>query len=128
MIDAFEEYSRWISPVGMSPRRVAKKYNLNGINLQPEDKVFFMFGSGNRDEDFFLNAQKFIIDRDKSSAIAFGAGPHFCAGAWISRCLIGEVALPKIFKNFPNLTLDKNSEVVFRGWAFRGPLSVCCRW
>ena len=128
MMDAFEEYSRWISPVGMSPRRVAKNYICNGIDLNPEDKIFLMFGSGNRDEDYFINPDEFILHRDRSSSIAFGAGPHFCAGAWISRCLIGEVALPKIFEKLPNLRLDDQNKVNFRGWAFRGPSSVYCKW
>lgn len=39
----FEEYSRWISPVGMSPRRVAQPYELHGVRFEPEDRVFLMF-------------------------------------------------------------------------------------
>ena len=127
-VDAFEEYSRWIAPVGMSPRRIAKKFNLNGITLEPEDKVFFMFGSANRDEEYFINPKSFDLDQDRSASIAFGAGPHFCAGAWISKCLIGEVALPKLFERLPNIKLDETKKVIFGGWAFRGPLSVFCKW
>jgi len=45
---------------------------------------------------------------------AFGAGPHFCAGAWASKALIAEVALPKIFARFtPRLSGD----VRVGGWA-----------
>ena len=40
---AFEEYCRWVSPIGMSPRRIAKSHSINGYELIPEDKVFFMF-------------------------------------------------------------------------------------
>jgi len=86
-----------------------------------------MFGSGNRDEDVFDNPEVFNITRKLSASLAFGAGPHFCAGAWISRCLIGEVALPLLFKCFPKIKLNQNySEVKFTGWAFRGPLEVNC--
>ncbi|MEM1315534.1 MAG: cytochrome P450, partial [Pseudomonadota bacterium] len=60
--------------------------------------------------------------------ISFGAGPHFCAGAWASRCLIGEVALPMLFEALPGLELDPEGETRFGGWAFRGPLSVPVRW
>ena len=59
------------------------------------------------------------------AAISFGAGPHFCAGAWASRCLIAEVALPMLFDRFPGIALA--GEVPFGGWAFRGPLSVPVR-
>ncbi len=125
-LHAFEEYARWISPIGMSPRRVARPYEFNGVSFDPEDRVFLMFGSGNRDEDVFANPDIFDLDQDISAAITFGAGPHFCAGAWASRALIGDVALPMLFDRFPNLKLD--GEARFGGWAFRGPLSVPVSW
>ena len=127
-LDGFEEFSRWISPIGMSPRRIAKDYKIKSIQFVENDRVFLMFGSGNRDEDCFKYPERFDISQDRSKSIVFGAGPHFCAGAYIARCLIGEVALPNLFLNFPNLSLDINSKVEFRGWAFRGPLELRCVW
>ncbi len=125
---AFEEYARWISPIGMSPRRVARRYDLDGIVFEPEDRVFLMFGSANRDEAVFDHPERFDVTRDVSKSIAFGAGPHFCAGAWASRCLIAEVALPKLFAALPGLRLADAEAVEFGGWAFRGPLAVPCVW
>ncbi|MBX2835789.1 MAG: cytochrome P450 [Gammaproteobacteria bacterium] len=122
---AFEEYARWISPIGMSPRRVAQPFKWNGVSLQPDSRVFFMFSSANRDESVFENPDQFLVGRDTSKSISFGAGPHFCAGAFASRALIADVALPKLFERFPKLSL--NGEVAFGGWAFRGPLSVPVR-
>ncbi|MEM9575112.1 MAG: cytochrome P450 [Pseudomonadota bacterium] len=119
---AFEEYARWISPIGMSPRRIAQDFEWNDIDLKAEERLFFMFGSANRDEDMFENPDAFDISRDTSKAISFGAGPHFCAGAAASRCLISEVALPMLFDAFPEIEL--NGEVPFGGWAFRGPLEM----
>ena len=126
-LNAFEEYSRWISPIGMSPRRVEKNVIIEGIEFKKNERIFFMFGSGNRDEDVFENPETFNITRKLNTSLAFGAGPHFCAGAWISRCLIGEVALPLLFEYFPRIKLDYSfSEVSFVGWAFRGPVKVNC--
>ncbi len=125
-LQAFEEYARWISPIGMSPRQVAKSYQLHGVTLQPGARVFLMFGSGNRDERAFSHSDEFDLHRNNSAAISFGAGPHFCAGAWISKALIAEVALPMLFDRFPDLQLD--GEARFGGWAFRGPLQVPVRW
>jgi len=123
---AFEEYARWISPIGMSPRQVAQDYQLHGVTLEPGERVFLMFGSGNRDERVFSDPDEFDLHRNNSAAISFGAGPHFCAGAWISKALIAEVALPMLFDRFPDLQLD--GEAKFGGWAFRGPLQVPARW
>ena len=121
----FEEYARWISPIGMSPRRIAKPFEWNGYNFEKDSRAFLMFGSGNRDESVFNKPTDFDVTRDNSKAISFGAGPHFCAGAAASRVLIADVALPKLFERFPDLQLD--GEVEFKGWAFRGPVSVPVR-
>ena len=58
-LQVFEEYCRWISPIGMSPRRVAKAYSYKDIQFYPEQRVFFMFGSGNRDEEAFEKPDMF---------------------------------------------------------------------
>ena len=46
---AFEEYARWMSPIGMSPRRVAKDFSYKNFDFYKHDRVFLMFGSANRD-------------------------------------------------------------------------------
>ena len=125
-LQAFEEYARWISPIGMSPRRVAQRCTVEGVSFEPEDRVFLMFGSGNRDETVFANPDQFDLHQDNSAAISFGAGPHFCAGAWAAKSLIADFALPMLFDRFPDLALK--GETPFGGWAFRGPLSMPVRW
>ena len=118
-LKAFEEYARWMSPIGMSPRRIAKDFCYKDFEFSENDRVFLMFGSANRDEDIFEKPNEFRLDRDVTRSISFGAGPHFCAGAWISKTLIAEVAIPMFFEKFPKIELQ--SEVEYSGWAFRGP-------
>lgn len=125
-MQVFEEYARWISPIGMSPRRVARRAFLHEVEVMPEDRVFLMYGSGNRDAAVFADPDRFDITRDVGPSLAFGAGPHFCAGAWASRALVADVALPKLFARLPGLALD--GPAPFAGWAFRGPLSLPVRW
>ena len=124
--DAFEEYARWISPIGMSPRRIAKPDTIHGIDLEPEQRLFFMFSSGNRDDTVFTDPDTFQITRDTGPSLSFGAGPHFCAGAAASRALIAEVALPMLFTRLPNLKIA--GDVPFTGWAFRGPTKMPVTW
>ena len=118
-LKAFEEYARWMSPIGMSPRRIAKDFSYKDFEFSENDRVFLMFGSANRDQDIFEKPNEFRLDRDVTQSISFGAGPHFCAGAWISKTLIAEVAIPMFFEKFPKIELQ--SEVEYSGWAFRGP-------
>jgi cytochrome P450 len=127
-IQAFEEYARWISPIGMSPRRIARPWTIRDVDFEPDERVFLMFGSGNRDEKHFERAEAFDIRRDTSKSIAFGAGPHFCAGAWASRAMVADVALPTIFKRFRDLRLVEGEPARIGGWAFRGLLNLPVAW
>ena len=70
----------------------------------------------------FVAPEIFDISHNTASAIPFGAGPHFCAGAAASRVLISEVALPQLFKAFPNLELT--DEVKWGGVSFPWPALV----
>jgi cytochrome P450 len=124
----FEEFARWISPIGMSPRRVAKAASVNGVEFSRDDRVFQMFGSANRDEAHFADAERFDVMRDTGKSIAFGAGPHFCAGAAASRAMIADVALPSVFARLKGLRLDESEPVRIGGWAFRGLLNLPVTW
>jgi len=127
-IDVFEEYARWIAPIQMSPRRVAKACHYGGVDFEPEDRVFFMFGSANRDESCFADPDRFDVTRDIQKSIAFGAGPHYCAGAFAARAMVADVALPGIFATSKGLRLDTTEPVRIGGWAFRGLLNLPVRW
>ena len=127
-IDVFEEYTRWIAPIQMSPRRVAKPCSYGGVDFEPEERVFFMFGSANRDEACFAEPDSFDITRDTSKSIAFGAGPHYCAGAFASRAMVADVALPSVFARLNGLRLDETAPARIGGWAFRGLLNLPVAW
>jgi cytochrome P450 len=112
----------------MTPRRIVKHWKIRDIEFEPEDRIFFMFGSANRDESYFDRGDVFDATRDTSKSIAFGAGPHFCAGAWASRAMVADVALPTIFKRLKNLRLDESESIRIGGWAFRGLLNLPVTW
>ena len=112
----------------MSPRRIAKEDNVNGVAFARDDRVFLMFGSANRDEACFKNPDDFDITRDIQKSIAFGAGPHYCAGAFASRAMVADVALPGIFRRLKGLRLDGSEPVRIGGWAFRGLLNLPVSW
>ena len=127
-LQVFEEFARWISPIGMSPRRIAKAATVNGVVFAPDDRVFLMFGSANRDEAHFANADQFDLTRDTAKSIAFGAGPHFCAGAAASRAMIADVALPSVFARLKGLHSIDAEPVRIGGWAFRGLFNLPVVW
>jgi cytochrome P450 len=81
----------------MSPRRVLQEFEYGGVRFEPEERVFLMFGSANRDEQWFEDPDRFDVDRLAKGNLTFGAGPPFHPGAAASRSLVGDVALPMIF-------------------------------
>ena len=117
-----------MSPIGMSPREIAKDYSYKNISFKKGDRVFLMFSSANRDGKVFNNADEFDLERDCSKSIHFGAGPHYCAGASIASTMISLVALPKLFMALPKLRLVDKEKCEFDGWAFRGITSLECAW
>lgn len=121
-LDVFNEYTRWMSPIGMSPRQVARADRVLDYDFTEGQRVFFMFGIANRDPRVFDDPERFDLLRDNSKSIAFGAGPHFCAGAAASKSLVADIAVPSLFTRFPNLSLA--GDVAFGGWAFRGALAM----
>ena len=127
-MQAFDEYCRWVAPIGMSPRRVAQSHDYGGVRFDPEDCVFLMFGSANRDEAHFTEPDRFDVTRDTAKSIAFGAGPHFCAGAWVARAMVATVAMPELFGRLKGLRLADPAAVSVGGWAFRGVLSLPVEW
>ena len=123
---------RGICPLDLADRHVAapdrKPWTIRDVAFEPDERVFLMFGSANRDEKHFANPEAFDIRRDTSKSIAFGAGPHFCAGASASRAMVADVALPAIFSRLKNLRLSEREPVRIGGWAFRGLLNLPVTW
>ena len=122
----FAEYTRWIAPICMAPREVARDEEAMGTRFEKGERVFLMFASGNRDEAAFEDADRFEVTRDAGKSLSFGAGPHFCAGAAAARTLVADVTLPMLFERAPEMRLA--GEAPFAGWAFRGPLKVPIEW
>ena len=76
----------------------------------------------------FAEPDRFDVTRPKQSHLAFGAGPHFCAGTWVSRLTVGKIVVPMLFDRLRNLRLREETPPVVRGWVFRGPVTLPVRW
>ena len=49
------------------------------------------------------------------AGVIYGHGPHFCAGAWASRTLIAEVAMPMIFDRLKGAGAESTIGLMVRG-------------
>jgi cytochrome P450 len=63
---------------------------IRGIELEPEDRVFLMIGSANRDENYFERADEFDVAATSRKTSLLSLAQHFCAGAWASRAMLAD--------------------------------------
>jgi cytochrome P450 len=82
---AIQELLRYDSPVQGLSRTLTRDITLHGETLRPGQTALLLFGSANRDERAFPNAEEFQIDRQPGRQVAFGRGLHFCLGAALAR-------------------------------------------
>jgi cytochrome P450 family 142 subfamily A polypeptide 1 len=99
---AVEEALRLTSPVLSFLRTATQDTELRGVKIKQGQQVLMIYGSANRDENVFENADAFDIDR-KPQHVAFGIGNHFCMGANLARMEL-RVALEEILRRFPDMT------------------------
>ena len=82
---AIDEMLRWTSPVHHFMRTAVQDTQIGGNRIRAGESLALFFGSGNRDEAVFPDANSFRVDRSHNPHIAFGRGPHFCIGHQLAR-------------------------------------------
>jgi cytochrome P450 len=83
---AAEEMLRWATPVHHFRRTATKDVQFGGKLIRRGDKVTTWFTSGNRDEDYFPDGERFDVSRAPNPHMTFGpGGVHFCMGAHLAR-------------------------------------------
>jgi cytochrome P450 len=82
---AVEELLRYDSPVQGIGRTLTGEVDLYGEQMKPGESVLLLFGSANRDDRAFPDAEVFDIGRRPEPPVALGHGIHFCLGAPLAR-------------------------------------------
>ena len=123
-----DETIRWVAPIGMYSRQVTKDTVLQGVHLPAGAKLGICLLSANRDTNVWERAEEFDIRRDVKPHLAFGKGVHVCAGAWVAKAEVADVALPALFHRLPDLALDPDNPPKAGGWVFRGMDTLPVTW
>jgi cytochrome P450 len=97
---AIEEFLRFMSPIQLLGRNATRDLDLHGETIHRGDVVAMSYGSANRDEGVFEDADRCVIDRHPNRHLAFGTGPHACLGAHLAR-LEMRVAIEEMLRRFP---------------------------
>jgi cytochrome P450 len=101
-----EEILRFEAPLHMFTRYVLEPCTISGVEFEIGDQIGLLLGAANRDPNKFANPNSFEPQRTDCKHVSFGGGIHFCIGAPLAR-LEMEVALPALFRRFPDLQLSE---------------------
>ncbi|MGW3197131.1 cytochrome P450 [Streptomyces sp. NPDC001118] len=122
---ACEESLRFRGPAGAVPLRFAVEDvhdPVTGELFRKGQPILIAFAAGGRDRQVHgEDADQFNIMRKQDPHIAFGAGPHFCAGAALARREI-TVAAARWFARFPKseLAVPAESLTFVPSWIVNG--------
>ena len=116
-----EEGIRLASPAMGLWRRVTRATELGGTPLPAGSSLFLAFGSANRDDDVFSNADAFDPLRENiREHLAFGHGIHACVGAGLAR-IEAESALRALAQRVTSLeVIDRTALKYAPSYALRG--------
>ena len=82
---AIEEILRFECPAKIVGRTNLSDRQLGGHTIHAGQRVLVLLGAANRDPEQFRDPECFDVTRTPAPHLAFGAGPHFCLGAALSR-------------------------------------------
>ncbi|MES2980775.1 MAG: cytochrome P450 [Verrucomicrobiota bacterium] len=88
---ATEEFFRVVSPLTHIGRVCPVATDVHGITVPAEGRVSLGWAAANRDPETFPAPDEVQLDRKPNPHIAFGAGHHFCLGAFHARLIIREL-------------------------------------
>lgn len=114
-----EEVLRLESPNQLGNRAAARDAKIGDTPVEEGTRLTLVIGAANRDPDMFADADRFVPSRSPNRHLAFGAGPHQCAGLSLAR-MEARVALDAWRRRIPSFRLAgrpvRQRRIRFRGF------------
>jgi cytochrome P450 len=124
---AVEELLRLDGPFIAIARTATRDTEIKGRPIKKGEKVIIYWAAACRDESEFPDPDRFDPDRESNRHLAFGAGPHRCAGSNLARLNL-KVALEELLPRLTDLRLQDGADIHFHSTFNRAPLSVPIRF
>ena len=123
--DAIEEFLRLYTPYRGFARSAKHEVELHGRKICPGEAIALVYASANRDETVFPEPDQFQLRRPNiKQHLAFGRGPHICAGIPLARQQL-TIALEELLRQTRHFELG--GELKMSGMPEIGPISVPLR-
>ena len=122
---AVEEILRYQSPNQLGNRELSEDLEIGGVGLPAGSMITLCIGAANRDPARFEDPEKFDIQRQPNSHLAFATGIHSCIGMTLAR-LEGQLAISGLLRRYPDIELAGQARHQKRS-RFRGYVSLPVR-
>ena len=94
---------RYASPVAHFQRTAMADTVIRGQKITAGDRVVIFYGAANRDDEVFVEPDRFDVGRDPNPHLAFGGGgAHLCLGLHVARVEIAAL-LRQLLIRLPDL-------------------------
>ena len=109
------------------PRRVARDLEFHGIQFKEDERVMLLLAGADLDPKEFRNPEKFDLERENKTHIAFNAGPHRCLGSHLARVEL-QICYEELLKRVPPFRLDPSQQLSYHCGHVVGPASLHLVW
>jgi cytochrome P450 len=120
---AIEESLRFNTSGQRFKRRLQQDLEVHGERMRAGQFVCLAYGSANRDERQFPNADVYDIDRKPRGHLGFGGGVHACLGASIARLSLA-IVFEEFLARFPAFVRAEKQLEWVPSSTFRSPLRL----
>lgn len=104
------EIIRWQTPLSYMRRTATQDCEIRDKQLLEGDQILMWYGSANRDEDVFDNANVIDIERHNADRhLSFGYGIHFCMGSRLAELQL-RVLWEEILARFQRIEIQDEPE------------------
>lgn len=123
---AVEEFLRLYSPYRGFARTPTRDVTIGGREIAQGEAIALTYASANRDERVFDSPDEFRLDRPNIGLhLAFGRGPHYCAGAHLARLEL-RVAIEELLRGTQDFDITRPA--LYTPYPEIGPWSVSLKF
>jgi cytochrome P450 len=108
---AINEVVRLESPLQGFSRVATRDVRIEDVVLPEGSRAVMLWGSANRDERKWSDAEKFDITRNNTDHLGFGQGVHMCVGMHLAKMEIAAI-LSALLKRVSRFELGESKRVI----------------
>jgi cytochrome P450 len=121
--NAIEESLRFNTSAQRFKRHLTRDHTLHGMTMRRGDFVCLAYGSANRDERQYPDADTFDIGRRTKGHLGFGGSVHLCLGTTIARMSV-KIAMKAFHDVVPEYTRVDDALPWMPSSTFRSPMRL----